>query len=72
MKAISTKSWNGVEFYFDRWHGKFVQHDMADLSSINFHCDETDLESAKEIAIQEELTCHAVLLFEIDNNILYQ
>lgn len=64
-KVICVKSWNGTEFYFDTWNGKFVQYDKADLSSINFTCNELDIESAENIALQEGLPAN-ITLTEID------
>ena len=52
MKTIITKSWNGTWFYYDQTNGKYIQHDIADLSNIDFNCDESDLDAAKDKAIK--------------------
>lgn len=64
MNIISAISWNNTPFYFDNYHRAFIQGDNADLSSENYHCAESDLEWANEVATQDGLT--DVLLEEID------
>jgi hypothetical protein len=66
MKTIITKSWNGTWFYYDQTNGKYIQHNIADLSNIDFNCDESDLDAAKDKAIKEGLTSYPIKLIDIE------